>query len=817
MKQLLPFLSLLTLPIAYATPAPATTVLFSTHSDGEAAQRGRLTGQVLSARREPVEGLSVALKGTSFGTMTGSDGQFRLSAPAGTYQLVVSGLGYATQELAVAVTGGETTVLPTIVAPASQQQLHGVTVTGSRTLNDQPVAIGKLPVRPLDLPQSIATIPQPVLEQQQTLRLSDVLANVSGVYVMGTTGGTQEELASRGFAMGSNNTFKNGARFNNGILPEVSSLESFEVLKGSAAILFGNVAAGGIVNLVTKKPRFAPGGSLGLRVGSFDFYKPMLDMYGAVGSSEHVAYRLNATYETARSFRDGVSSERVYANPSLLFKLGGKTEVLVEGDYLRDDRTPDYGVGAINYRLVNGPRGRFLGAGWVNNQTTQRSLSTTFSHRLNAAWQLRGLASYQGYDNDQLRISRPTNVQDNGDFARSAQRGGTMQDYFLGQIDLTGKFETGPLTHAVLVGADADKYNTTNLSYSSQAYDVINILRPENSPQRRTDTPTPALASRSHAPIRRAGAYAQDLVGLGEHLKLLAGVRYSYQESGTKKLTYKDNQLSQATPSYDDAFSPRFGVVYQPISTTSVFASYANSFTLNSGQDVHGGALAPSLFNQYEVGVKNDLFHGLLSANLTAYRIVNSNQAQTIQEFLAPGLRNPAFNPDRSDARELAGEVTSKGLELDVMSKPYQGWSFIAGYSYNHTAYTRSTLYKEGDLLRYNPSHTANLSAYYTVQNSPLKGLQGGLLAYYVGERQAGRNYRTLYDKNGHLTPDNRQLIALSAYAQLDATIGYSWQVLTLRLKAANLLNELSYNVHDDNSVNPIAPRNYAATLTYSF
>ena len=816
MNRLVPFLSLLTLPLAATVPVSAATSGIIAHSDDDTAQRGRLAGQVLNAKGEPVEGMSVALKGTAIGTMTGTDGRFRLSAPAGAYQLVISSLGYATQELAVTVAAGETTALPVFTAAASQQQLGEVRVTGSRSINEQPVSVGKLPVRPLDLPQSIVTINRPVLEQQQTLRLSDVLANVSGVYVMGTAGGTQEELASRGFSMGSNNTFKNGARFNNGIMPEVSSLESFEVLKGSAAILFGNVAAGGVVNLVTKKPRFEQGGSVGLRVGSFDFYKPMLDVYGAVGTSEHVAYRLNATYETARSFRDGVSSERVYANPSLLFKLGGKTDLLVEGDYLRDNRTPDYGIGAINYRIVDVPRSRFLGAAWANNETTQRSLNTTLTHRLNQTWQLRGLVSYQGYDNDQLRISRPTNVKENGDFARNAQRAGTMQDYFLGQLDLTGKFQTGALSHAVLVGADADKYNTTTLAYSSDAYDVINILNPDNSPQRRTDTPTPTLVSRANAPIRRVGVYVQDLVGIGEHLKLLAGVRYSYQESGSKQLTYKNNGFSQAT-SYDDAFSPRFGVVYQPVSTTSVFASYANSFTLNSGQDVNGGALAPSTFDQYEVGVKNDLFHGLLSANLTAYRIVNSNQAQTIQQFLTPGILNPAFNPDRADAKELAGEVTSKGVELDVLSKQYQGWSFITGYSYNRTAYTKSNIYKEGDLLRYNPNHTANLSAYYTVQSSPLRGLQAGLLAYYVGERQAGRNYRTLYDENGNQLPDNRQLIALPAYAQLDATIGYTWQSLTLRLKVANLLNELSYNVHDDNSVNPIAPRNYAATLTYKF
>jgi len=83
----------------------------------------------------------------------------------------------------------------------------------------------------LDLPQATAVIERQVIERQQVQTLGDAVQNLNGVYVMGNTGGYQEELASRGFAFNSNNTFKNGVRFNNSIMPEVSGLESIEVLK----------------------------------------------------------------------------------------------------------------------------------------------------------------------------------------------------------------------------------------------------------------------------------------------------------------------------------------------------------------------------------------------------------------------------------------------------------------------------------------------------------------------------------------------------------------------------------------------------------
>ena len=762
---------------------------------------GSVTGRVVLPDGQPAEYVAVAVKGTTLGTSTAADGRFRLRLPAGGQTLVIASLGRTAQELTVDVRTGVTTTLPLITLAVSANQLGEVVVTEQRGLNQQPVSIGKLAVRPLDLPQSTVTIDRQVLDQQQVLRLSDALANVSGVYVMGTTGGTQEELASRGFALGSNNTFKNGVRYNNGVPPEVTGLEKFEVLKGSAAILYGNVAAGGIVNLVTKKPRFEPGGQVGMRAGSYDFYKPFVDVYGAVNNSERVAYRVNGTYENARSFRQGVSSERVYVNPSLLFKVGAKTDLLVEGDYLRDTRTPDYGIGTINYQIVDGPRSYYLGAPWASSNTTQRSLTTTLTTRLSDAWQLRGVAAYQGYANDQLSTSRPIGVLTNGDWKRNAQRSGTEQDYFLGEVNLTGKLQTGFLGHTLLVGADADKYNTTTISYVTAAYDTINILDPSRRAPR-TAVPELALNARNHAPIRRVGAYAQDLISLGERVKLLAGVRYSYQETGTKSLTYKDNATKESKR-YDDAFSPRVGLVYQPVPTTALFASCANSFALNTGTDPTGAALPPSVYNQYEVGLKNDLFQGLLSANVTAYHIVNSNQAQTIQPTDA------RFNKDFPSAQELAGEVTSKGVELDVLSKTYRGWRFIAGYSYNHTAYTRSNTYRVGDLLRYNPNHTANLSAYYTLDHGALRGLQVGALAYYMGQRQAGRNNRLTVQN------DAFRLIALPAYAQLDLSVGYALQRLTLRVKLTNALNELSYNAHDDNSINPIAPRQVAATLTY--
>ncbi len=781
-----------------------SSALVLTDSDPVDAGSGTIAGRVSTQDGQPAAFVSVILKGTTKGTLTDKGGAFFIrNVKAGSYTIETRFVGLQNQELPVTVVAGQTTELR-FVLTENAEKLAEVVVSGHQSPNEKAVDIGKIAIRPMDLPQSVAVIDRITLERQQVLRLSDALMNATGVYLMGTTGGYQEEIAGRGFAFGSSNTFKNGARYFNGTLPEMSGIERVELLKGSSAILFGNVAAGGILNLVTKKPQFQRGGEVSLRVGSFGLVKPTFDVYGAVLGSERVAFRLNGTYERAASFRENVSSERFYVNPSLLVKLGGKTALLLEGDYLKDNRTADFGIGAINYAIPALPRERFIGVAWSNYAIEQKTANATLTHQFSEAWQLRATGAWRQYASDLFANQRPNGggqvIKADGTWVRGLQRSAVRETYYLGQVDVTGKFNTGFLGHTVLFGADADRYDTQTTAYKALAvYDTTNVFNPSRY-RARTDQPTLVLNTLTTAPIRRFGVYAQDLLRVSEKLKVLVGLRYSYQQTESTVLTYADGKTTNVI-NFDGAVTPRFGVVFQPVKTTSIFASYSNSFTLNTGVDVAGAALPPSFINQYEVGTKNELFGGKLTANVTAYRIVNSNLAQT-------SLENGNTN---ANIKELAGEVTGKGVEVDLSAKPVRGLSLGAGYAYNETRYTRSNLYVVGSLLRYNPAHTANASVFYAFQGKTLRGFSLGLVALYTGERQAGRSTRLTVQN------DVYRLIPVAGFTQVDATAGYSGARFSVRVKAANLTNALSYFIHDDNSVNPIAPRNYSATVAYRF
>ena len=692
-----------------------------------------------------------------------------------------------------------------------------------KKINKGLVNAGKSPIKAMDLPQAVAIIDRTTIEQQQILRISDALRNTNGVYVSGASnasGNNQEEFGSRGFTFSGGNTFKNGIRFNGSLIPESASLESIEVLKGSSALLYGNVAPGGILNLETKKPKFQQGGEVSFRASEFDFYKPIIDIYGSLDKSQTAAYRFVTSYETGNSFRDNVSSERFYINPSFLFNLTKKTNLLVEADYLKDSRTPDFGLTTIDYKVVALPRSTFLNFDWATFDSKQESISATLNHQLNATWQVKGILSYQGFSTNLLSSLRPNSgnltpsapnnnlVQANGDWVRGVQKADTKQDYTFAEIDVTGNFNTGAIKHEILLGADADRSNTGTLNYATINYfDKINIYNPsevigKNPIYNGATIPILNQNTFADADIKRAGFYIQDFIEVTSKLKVLTGLRYSYLESITNTTTYSSGITSE-TKTNDNIISSKLGIVFQPTKTNSIFASYSDSFVLNTGTDKNFQALPHSTINQYEIGLKNELFKGRLNANITGYIINFGNLAQT-------DFSNGNIN---TNIKELAGSYTSKGIEIDI-SGNFKNIRAMAGYSFNETKYTKSNIYDKGTQLRFAPKNTANASLFYTFENSKLKGLEIGVQSVYIGKILGGR-----LRPNNASTPAElaRKPISVDGFLQFDASVGFTTNTFSIRAKLSNIGNVTSYYVYDDNTVTPIAPRMISTTVTYKF
>lgn len=680
-------------------------------------------------------------------------------------------------------------------------------------------SVNRAGIKPLDMPQAIQVIGNEIIFQQQSIRLSDVIKNANGVYVGSARGGAQESFWSRGYDMSSNNMFKNGFRFNSGSIPEVASLEKVEILKGSAALLYGNVAPGGILNMVTKMPTFKKGGEFTMQTGSYNFYKPSIDIYGPLNHA--IAYRFNGSYENSESFRDYVTKERYYVNPSFLFKINNKTDITLQGDYLSDDWTPDFGTGSIGKQIADVPRNAYLGAKWSNGSTKQATASILVNHQFNSNWKLNFNSSFQNYKRTSIGTERIQPAA-NGNWNRPLGRNKAVEQIFANQISLQGNFRTWKIKHQLFTGIDTENsyadaytfrfYNSTT-GATVTTYDTVNIFDPTSyAASNEGPIPVSEVTRIVNTETNRYGVYAQDLISFGEKFKALLGIRYSYQEAKPITNNIATNTVTEEKIRNDRAFSPKVGLIYQPTKNTSIFASYANSFTPNTGVTIYNEAIKPSIIDQYEVGVKKEFWKGILTTNVTLYQIVNSNLAQTA-EFDANGNVNTNTN-----VKSLSGETTSKGVEVDITYKPIDALNIIAGYSYNDMRYTKTTgatgSFIEGDRLVRTPANTANLSFFYTVQSGVLKDVSFGAIGNYIGNRVGGWNNQVdPTQPNGILDRE----IPLDGYTTIDVSLGYNWNQFSVLCKLSNITNELNYTVHENYSVNPIAPRQIMTSLRYKF
>jgi iron complex outermembrane receptor protein len=786
---------------------------------------GTIRGVIRTSDGHVAPFVSVGIPKSGKGANTAEDGSFQImGVEPGEHELQVSFVGLQPQQQTVTVVAGQATKADFALSE-SAAQLKEVVVTGSNITN-RPATASKGGLAPLDLPQSVGVVSSTVIADQQINRLGDALRNVSGVSLTQQRGGVAETFSARGYSIGigggGGSIFKNGLLTNTQGFPDASTLESVEVLKGAAALLYGNVSGGLIINTVTKKPRYNWGGSIEMRVGSYSFYKPIVDLYGPL--TKNLAFRVVGTYENAKSYRDVVTSKRLYVNPSLLYKFGENTDLLVQGDYLRSNITPDAGVGIINLntdaRLFdNTPRSRFINTPWAYNVTDQASGSAVLNHRFSDQWRLSAIAGVTDTRVHGFGLAVPNNaIAPSGDYKRSLGAVNTSERDWNGQLNLNGKFDTGFLGHQLLVGGDALRITSTSTTFKyrdatgkiSSDYGTINLLDPTKYTAR-TDVPSILDTARTTSPSYRFGGYIQDLITITPMFKVLGGVRYSYQNTQQTSIANYDKQVTRpgAANKVDKAWSPKGALIFQPLPTLSFYASYANNFIVNTGTDIFGQNLSPSLVNQYEAGVKTELLGSRLFANATVYRYINSNFAQT-----APFDR--FGNPNAvTTVRELTGETTSEGVDLDISGNLSPNFYFNTGYAYNFARYTNAGTVLgspiDGERLTNNPAHTANASIFYTFAQPGLRGLKVGASAFYTGQRLGGNNNTVGQAGNYSRT------ISLSGFTTIDLSVGYTYQHFSILAKLSNITNELNYLVHDRYSINPIPPRQFLTTVGYRF
>lgn len=597
-----------------------------------------------------------------------------------------------------------------VVVEGQRQHYRSLSVTGA-TKTDTLLK---------DLPQSVRVLTSDLLNEAGVTTLAGALDLASSISRQSNLGGLWDSYAMRGFTGDPNfgsdfmvNGFSSSRGYNG--LRDSANTESIEILKGPASALYGRGEPGGTVNIVTKKPRFVASQAVQFGVDSHGLRRTSVDVTGP--ASANVAYRLNAALESGGSFRDSIDSERMQVTPSLLWQIGDATTLSYEVEAVKQ-RTPfDRGVVAVGGELGMMPNSRFLGEpadGKVRIESLGQQLFVR--HEINSAWSLQGGLSYRdsslyGYSSQAYQIEPD---------GRTLRRQRRLNDWQgrdrSARIELLGRIATGPVTHNLLAGIDGYAFDDDRVQQrrnpSAEFPHAIDIYAPVHG-----SVPAPLALSASTDEAQRSRAiYLQDQFDLSSQWKALLGVRRdSYEQTVSNRILVRANDHAQ------HATSPRIGLVYQPTSTLSLYASAAKGFRPNSGISLDNQAFAAESSRAVEVGAKLDSRDGKLSTTVALYRITKDNVL--------------TVDPRNTDFSVPAGAVASKGVEVDMAGELARNVRLSLAYAYTDAVVTRGdNTIITGSRFANVPRHSATLLVTPRFALGSATVLVGGGVSY-VGER----------------------------------------------------------------------------------
>jgi iron complex outermembrane receptor protein len=712
-----------------------------------------------------------------------------------------SGLGYR-------MTGNNTVVIEKL-PPSSKQEattLKAMTVVGkavqdpndplnkSYTVTNSSTAT-KTDTPIMETPVSIQVVPRAVMDDQKTTTIKDALENVSSVRPQSSLG-LSNGFIIRGFRNGRiyrNGLVANGLGIGEGAQFDSANLERVEVLKGPAAVLFGRIEPGGLINLVTKKPRDESYYSVEQRFGSYDFYRTEWDATDALTKDKSLSYRFTGSYQNNKSFRDFNFNDRVLVNPSLTWRPSDATKIDLEVEALHDDYQVDRGLFAIGNRPAPIPISRsFIDPNDPIDTNSKVNLGFNLTHAFNTDWTLRNrfLASFVDDSNTSVKPANANTVAQF--FDPSAGKRSYLRNIFsqisssqtyTTNLDLTGNLELWGTKHQTLVGFDYLRADGTYLTRGNFQEPVpglaIDIFNPvygidPSFYAKALATPFPAGANHSFFRDDWYGVYFQDHITLWDKVHIVGGGRYDWSTTG-RGSGNSFSAAEAALPSRkDEGFSPRVGVLYQPWSWASVYGNWTTSFGVNNGVTTTGATINPEIGEQFETGLKTEFFDRRLTTTVAYYHLTKEN------------VLTRDFNSPDPFASAAIGKARSQGIELDMTGQITDEFSVVGNYAFTDARITKDFSGLQGNRMNNVPEHSGSLWLKYDIHHyEPLNGLSFGAGLFAAGQRQG----------------DNDNTFVLPGYARLDAFAAYSHQLgksrLITQLNIRNLLDKTYYESTD--------------------
>lgn len=704
-------------------------------------------------------------------------------------------------------------------------KLDEVVITSRFT---SPTEVSKLPVPLSQAPLSVSRVSTPMISDLSLNSLIDVARNVTGVRPANSYGGFQT-FNIRGF-----NAFvvvTDGIRDERHNLyasapnTSLASIESIEILKGAASVMYGHSALGGVISLVHKQPTSTTHVNTKMTIGSWGRY----GIQGGAGGNiaKGVDFRTDFSMNGGDGWRH-TNDKNYNAYFALNFRLTDSDKLNFSVSAKNDHYGTDTGQPHVDKDIYDASGKIAYIKGDIPSTFDRRTryndpndhlddkdltVAAKWTHQFkNPNWNLSEYLSYYYDDLDYYASEKLTYLTSsepiydhyymNGEKKTyisldSIQRVGYQFAYKISllqnQLELKGKFATGSVKHNVLGGYSfaslytpryTANYNADAIGAGKNAH--LSVVDPVLN-QGNLYLP---YSKRNLAWEYMHGIYVQDYLNLTEKLSALVSLRYdrynrTYQQAYTedKTVTSKDEK----SHIYNNALTYRFSLLYQFTDAINLYASTSNYFkptrTVASPGYIYigsdGKAIEPNGKNvfspekgyQYEAG-SHIAFSDRFNANLSGFYIIRENMVQSL------GTKNG------QNISGQVGKADSKGLEVDLNTRPFDGLNIEAGYTftvaklkeYAENEYAENT--QAGNYLNYVPKHMAYGWAFYDFGYA-LKGLKLGV----------GFNYSSKAFVN------TANSMEFDAYAIANAMASYKYKNWKMQMNINNIFDKNYYTV----------------------
>ena len=525
----------------------------------------------------------------------------------------------------------------------------------------------------------------------------------------------------------------------NNTRPNIYTLEQVEILKGPASVLYGQGSPGGLINVVSKRPQAESAHELVADYGNFNYTQLALDSTGTIFSSGDWLYRFVGVYEDSDTQVDHVGEDNIVVAPSLTWRPSDSTEATLMLNYTstKSDTAAQFlpVVGTLE-RAPNGKRidssSYFGDTNFNKYDASTVAVTLLASHRFNDIWSMELTSRYtdakadykQAWPSfiggDRYVYNADGSLYKDGTVPRTFYRSDATSKQAAVDARLRADFDTGPLTHNVLMGTQYQDVTTGDAGYNAYALGYafelgapttplgdeywINLFDPVYGSFPPSELLNALYEKHPDTTVDDLGVNVSDFMSYGNwHMTL--GARWDQTKTDAGSSSQEDDEISTSA-----------GLLYQFANGFAPYVNYAESFEPVIGDNGNGQPLKPQKGEQAEIVIKYqpDSFPAMVT--LAWFDLKQSN------------LPDPQSRP--GEFEQQSGDTKIKGLE-------FEGVAQLGAFRVELNLSKLDTRTQDGYRLASVPEKQASSWVSWRPEGS-LQGLKAGVGVRYVGASWGG-------------------------------------------------------------------------------